>query len=178
MRFLFFTVAVAAASLALWDGHLSLRTHARVGWPQLATIAAVRPMGQPVESGTPMWVHIGHGDWREMIPGGTWEGWTAGDVVMLRADAPGGGAPDASPQAASLRHVVLDQILIPARTHLTGVVTGVAHVPGKSQSVLKLTVLGLDSQGRSIAMNATAGPSTPDGDAVLRLTVREIVTLQ
>ncbi len=166
MRFPVTIVAVLAASLALWNGLHGPATEPAADAEPAGLVASSGP-GLQVESGTPIRIRLDERSARALRNGGTWEGWTAGPVVMLRADAthrlPG--------------TLVLDEVLIPARTRVAGTVTAVRALSPR-RALLDVTLRARDTRGRAVAFSASGGTAEPGGDPELRFTVHEIVRVE
>lgn len=167
MRFPVTIFAVMAASLALWNGF-----HGRAPEPSaVAELAAFVPSPGPgpgiqVESGTPIRIRLDDRSTRAILSGGAWEGWTAGPVRMLRAA-----------DASAHGRLVLEEVLIPARTRVAGMVTAVRALSPRG-ALLDVTVRARDARGRSVALSAFGGTAETGTDPEMRFTVHEIVRVE
>ena len=191
MRVILIFGVFLGASLGLWNGCLGSkpRTDVELSASVPAGVARVR-----VEAGTPIRVAL-HSriSTRTAHPGDAWEGQLAEDVVMFRAvtRTPGPGEKARMGPAADAV-IVLDRVMIPAGSHVTGVVTAALAGPSGPGALLARAVKAIDVRGRTLAISASAGQAvasfsrsrSPGGPAsnadpiVLRFMVDEIVDVQ
>jgi hypothetical protein len=179
------------ASMGLWGGCLRTAPNTDVDPPSPAPARVTR---LHVESGSPIRVAL-----RKMItartarPGDAWDGWVAEDaVVFCVASRKPGSESDAGPGQPVDAVVVLDKVVIPAGSHVSGVVTADPGNPIRSWAMPALAVKAIDLPGRTLSLSASARqlvarnpragpPGAPVGRAagpVLGFTIEEIVDLQ
>jgi hypothetical protein len=179
------------ASLGLWSGCMGSKPDTDVDPPAAAPARVAR---FHVESGTPIRVTL-----RKMIsartarPGDAWDGWMAEEAVVFRVATRGPGAvakPGPGPGFDPV--VVLDKVVIPAGSHVSGVVTAAPANPIQAWAMPALAVKAIDLRGRVLSVSASARqllarpprpapPGAPAGGAdgpVLGFTIDEIVDLQ
>jgi hypothetical protein len=179
------------ASMGLWGGCLRMAPNTDVNPPPAAPARVTR---LHVESGTPIRVAL-----RRMItartarPGDAWDGWVAEDAVVFRvASRKPGSEADSGPGQPIDAVVVLDKFVIPAGSHVSGVVTADPGNPIRAWAVPALAVKAIELRGRTLSVSASARqlvarnprigwPGAPGGRAegpVLGFTIEEIVDLQ
>ena len=191
MRVILLAGTFFIVSLGLWNGCLGRKPQAGMEAPAPAP-AGITSLH--VESGALIRVALESGiSARTARPGDAWEGRMAEDAVLLRAVARRSG-PGASAWVGSTADpvVVLDEVVIPAGSHVTGVVMAVPGDVSGPGAVPALAVRAIDFMGRTLSINASAGrvvgspprargPGGPAGSAdaiVMGFTVNEIIDRQ
>lgn len=172
-------IAFVAASLGLWNGQVdpSHRPRTQVVPASYSPATPSSPLpgrgvqGLQLEAGALMRVRMSLESLHDLRAGMPWVGTIAGPVEMLHADV--------RPPSPSARRgdVVIEEVTIPARTPVSGVVTATRTMPAQGK-VLLVTVRTRDARGRAVALEAVAGPWAGALEPELRFTVREIVTLE
>ncbi len=173
MRSFIPVIAFLAASLGLWNGRVERSDQASAeAIPASFTLAPTSASHSlQVEAGTPLRVRLSPESIRSLRAGMPWAGRTAGPVVMLRADALPPGT-----LAAGRGRVVFEEVTIPARAPVFGVITSARAMPSQG-TLLNVRVRTRDARGRAVALLATGGSLGAGPGPEMRFTVREIVEL-
>jgi hypothetical protein len=191
MRIILLFGAFLGASLGLWSGCLVRKSPPEVN-PKATAPASVT--GVRVETGTLIRVALKSGiAVRTARPGDAWEGRLEEDAVVFRAVIRTSGSGESTSAGPTPDDVfVLDRVVIPAGSHVTGVVTAAPEGPRGPGALPALAVKAIDLKGRTLSINASAGqvvagssrargPHVPAGSPnaiVLRFTVNEIGDVQ
>ena len=191
MKVLLLAGVVLVVSLGLWNGCLGRKAHTDV------EAVAVSPAGVTsihVESGAAIRVALSSRVSAQTArPGDAWEGRVAEEAVLLRAVTRRSGLGTKTWVGSTVDPVVvLDKVVIPAGSHVTGVVTAAPEDASGPGAVPVLAVNAIEFMGRTLSISASAGQvvggsprarghgasaGRPDA-IVLRFTVNEIVDLQ
>jgi hypothetical protein len=165
-----------AASLGLWNGRAerTIPATADASPASFTPRPVVASHALQLEAGTPVRVRLSRESARPLRTGTPWSGLTSGPVVMLRADRL---PPDSLAAAGGSGVVFLDEIIIPARSPVTGVITAARSLAAIG-TLLHVTLRTRDARGREVALLATSGPLNSGAEVEMRFTVRRIVGLK